>query len=198
MASIIEQDRRAEQGAWLFLISLGIFFLSSMILFVVYIALRLKAPEPEVKAYHLPIGFIFSTTLLIGVSVSLHWAVMAARLDRTRQVLQLVIASALFAGLFFVIQSYGMYDLLSRALKMDQPIKSPFVFTFFLALVHALHVVGGVISMVRVVRKSIRHEYDHERYWGLKFCALYWHFLDGVWVFMLVSFAVAAYLIQRA
>ncbi|MBU6174001.1 MAG: cytochrome c oxidase subunit 3 [Planctomycetes bacterium] len=36
--------------------------------------------------------------------------------------------------------------------------------------------------------KQIRHE----RNFGLRFCAIYWHFLDIVWVLLLASFIIAA------
>ena len=36
-------------------------------------------------------------------------------------------------------------------------------------------------------------KYDHERHFPIRFSALYWHFLDVVWVVMLGCFALAAY-----
>lgn len=195
---MIERDRQAQQGAWLFLASLGMFFLASMILFVIYIALRLKQPGPEVRAYVLPQGFLVGTLLLIGVSVCLHLAVSAAKRDQTGSVLRCCLAASALALIFFAVQSHGMYLLVERSLQFTVPGLSAFGFTFILALLHALHVVGGMIALTIVVFRALRQRYDHERYWGLQFCAHYWHFLDGVWMVMLIGFGIAAYLIRQA
>ncbi len=195
---MIEQDRQAQQGAWLFLASLGMFFLSSMILFVIYIALRLNRPGPEVRAYGLPQGFLASTLLLVGVSVCLHWAVVSAKRDQTENVLRLSSIAFVLALFFFAVQSHGMYLLVERSLQFAVPGLSAHGFTFILALLHALHVVGGMIALTIVVFRARRNRYDHERFWGLQFCAHYWHFLDGVWIIMLIGFSIAAYLIRHA
>jgi cytochrome c oxidase subunit III len=194
---LIDADRRAKQGAWLFLISLGIFFFSSMLLFVLYVAARLDRISKDVKAYTLPADFLWSTFVLLGVSLALHHAVLAARKDHTLQVLRLCWLASGFAAAFFFIQSHAMYQLVNRALDASVPGLSPYSFTFVLALVHALHVVGGVIALVSVCGNAWRRNYDHERHWGLEFCAMYWHFLDGVWIIMLVGFAAAVALIHR-
>jgi heme/copper-type cytochrome/quinol oxidase subunit 3 len=58
---------------------------------------------------------------------------------------------------------------------------------FVLILVHALHVVGGIIGLVNTVRHGMHGDYDHENYYGIKHAAMYWHFLDGVWIVMFLG-----------
>jgi len=60
-----------------------------------------------------------------------------------------------------------------------------------------LHVVGGVFGLVQVVFQARRDKYDHERCFGLQFCTLYWHFLDLVWVFLIASFLITGYLVNK-
>jgi cytochrome c oxidase subunit 3 len=197
-AIAMQEDRRARQGVWLLLASLGVFFLASMILFVLYIATRLGSTQTDLRSYALPLSFLWSTFLLVGVSVSLHYAVVAARADETLQVFRLCGLASLFAALFFVVQSHGMYVLMLRSLGASMLGLSPYAFTFLLAFVHAMHVVGGVIALVAVVGQAWRQQYDHERHWGLVFCAMYWHFLDAVWLVMLGGFVLSIALIQRS
>ena len=64
--------------------------------------------------------------------------------------------------------------------------------TFVLAMLHALHVVGGMIGMGIVFVRAWQGRYDHESYFAIRFSALYWHFLDVVWLLMLVAFGIAA------
>ena len=58
--------------------------------------------------------------------------------------------------------------------------------------IHALHVVSGLIliAIVWFNRKS----YTAERHWGVEAMAIYWHYVDVVWVF----FYPALYLIGEA
>jgi len=61
---------------------------------------------------------------------------------------------------------------------------------FVLIMVHALHVVGGIVAL-GIVTFNARHlKYDHENYMGVQFAARYWHFLDVVWVGMFTMFLV--------
>lgn len=56
---------------------------------------------------------------------------------------------------------------------------------------HAFHVLTGVVFLWVVWRNGLRGVYSAESHWGVEACALYWHFVDVVWVF----FYVALYLI---
>ena len=62
---------------------------------------------------------------------------------------------------------------------------------FFMTGMHALHVITGIILLLLVFYNGRRGIYSRERHWGVEATALYWHFVDVVWVF----FYVALYLI---
>jgi heme/copper-type cytochrome/quinol oxidase subunit 3 len=59
---------------------------------------------------------------------------------------------------------------------------------FFLILVHALHVIGGIITLIRVAYRARKDVFDHENYQPVRHTAMYWHFLDAVWMVMFVTF----------
>ena len=63
--------------------------------------------------------------------------------------------------------------------------------SFALSLIHALHVLGGMIFLGFVMYQARRQKYDHERHFAVDNCANYWHFLDVVWVCMLAVFLVS-------
>ena len=48
---------------------------------------------------------------------------------------------------------------------------------FFLIIVHALHVVGGLVPLIVVTRNAHAGRYDHEYHGPVKRLAMYWHFL---------------------
>ena len=192
-AKELPQDVRAMQGVWLFLLMLGIFFASSILLFVLYVVLRLS-PEAGMRpdSFYLPRSFVPSTILLVGVSGALEWSLRAARNNQSNGVRVASVAALIMGLLFMVIQAEGMVRLVRAASEAQSLRNSLYSLTFVLAFLHALHVVGGIVGLVITAINANRDKYDHERNFALRFCTLYWHFLDVVWVLLLVSFIVAS------
>ena len=49
---------------------------------------------------------------------------------------------------------------------------------------HALHVLSGVIFILIVLFNGRKSDYyTSERHWGVEACAIWWHYVDLVWVF---------------
>ncbi len=59
---------------------------------------------------------------------------------------------------------------------------------------HALHVLSGVILILNVWWLGRKGHFSAERHWGVEACAIYWHYVDLVWIF----FYPALYLIGHA
>lgn len=64
---------------------------------------------------------------------------------------------------------------------------------FMMTGMHALHVVTGLVFLGFVLRNGMRGRYSAERHWGVEAAAVYWHFVDVVWIF----FYPALYLIGK-
>jgi cytochrome c oxidase subunit 3 len=62
---------------------------------------------------------------------------------------------------------------------------------FMMTGMHAFHVLTGVILLLVVLRNGMRGLYSQERHWAVEAAAVYWHFVDVVWIF----FYPALYLI---
>lgn len=189
---VMPQEARLRQGAWLFLAMLGVFFVSCMILFLMYALTRSKSTDLQVPQLEIPVSFLGTTFLLVGISATLHLAVKSVRREQQVELRRYVSLAFIMSILFLIFQSFGMTWLALIHFRIDKPQETLYALTFFLAFVHALHVVGGVVSIVYVLIKAWRNMYDHENYWGVVYCAWYWHFLDIVWLFMLICFGLAA------
>jgi cytochrome c oxidase subunit III len=64
---------------------------------------------------------------------------------------------------------------------------------FMMTGMHALHVVTGLIFLGIVLRKGSKGMYSTEKHWGVEAAAVYWHFVDVVWIF----FYPALYLVGK-
>lgn len=196
--------RRASTiGIWLFLASLSMLFISSMLL---YVLVRVGSESaPDFGSVKLPNSLWTSTLLILGGSFTIHRALVAIRRERQVQFRQWLTATIMFAGLFVAVQTPAMITLLKSntaeqarndaeirndsaqqnlPLMMQKKPSKIYAVVFFLILVHALHVVGGLIALGIVAVSGFRGRYDHEHHSGVRNAVLYWHFLDVVWVFM--------------
>jgi cytochrome c oxidase subunit 3 len=48
---------------------------------------------------------------------------------------------------------------------------------------HAFHVFTGLILLFTVWNKGRKGIYSAEQHWGVEAAAVYWHFVDLVWIF---------------
>lgn len=60
--------------------------------------------------------------------------------------------------------------------------------------IHAIHVLSGLVLILVVWNNGRKDSYSPEKHWGVEGTAIYWHYVDVVWVF----FYPALYLIGRA
>jgi len=65
---------------------------------------------------------------------------------------------------------------------------------FMMTGMHAFHVLTGLIFLVVVLNNARKDVYSGEKHWGVEAAAVYWHFVDLVWIF----FYPALYLIGIA
>jgi cytochrome c oxidase subunit III len=62
---------------------------------------------------------------------------------------------------------------------------------FVMTGMHALHVITGLAFIAIVYNLGRKGAYSPEQHWGVEACAVYWHYVDLVWIF----FYPALYLI---
>ncbi|MCJ7702690.1 MAG: cytochrome c oxidase subunit 3, partial [Anaerolineales bacterium] len=55
---------------------------------------------------------------------------------------------------------------------------------YMLTGMHAFHLLTGVIFLIIVYRNGRRGIYSSENHWAVEASAVYWHFIDVVWIFL--------------
>ena len=59
-------------------------------------------------------------------------------------------------------------------------------YVFLIAAVHIVHVVAGIISLLVVIANHLRNKYSSEEMLGLELGATFWHFLDILWIYLIL------------
>jgi len=95
------------------------------------------------------------------------------------------------AIVFIFVQAIGLQELLIHHFTQSDGSTKIYGMSFTLSLIHVLHVAGGIGFLGYIIAQAFRNRYDHERHWAVDHCAGYWHFLDVVWVMMLITFMIA-------
>lgn len=185
-------------GMVVFLISLGMLFGASMIGFLL-INFAVRRPRtvledgqwvtitPNVPGLHLPWGLWVSTAVIMLSSLTIHQALRNVQFERQRRFRRWMAATLVLAVGFVAVQAPCMVSLLESHGALRETKIALYGFVFALILIHALHVLGGLIPMFIITLRAYGGHYDHENYSPVRAMVLYWHFLDGVW---LVMFAV--------
>lgn len=191
--SVRERTSAKRMGMYWFLGALAILFVSSVL---AYVWMRVFNPlSPPFGVLAPPAVLWVSTVALLASSGTIHQALVAIRREQQTRFQRWLIATVVLTTVFFVSQFIAIGDLL--ALHFDPSnfsgklLKMP-LFGFIVALIvlHGLHVLGGLIPMGVVMKKAFTGGYDHESYAGVIFFAMYWHFLDLVWLCLFGLFAV--------
>jgi cytochrome c oxidase subunit 3 len=179
---------------------LWLFFLSELFLFGGLLATRFYLwgnHRPELDQM---VGLIVTSVLLIS-SYSMNMAETALEHgDRKTFMWGLVITFIL--GLAFLlgvmIFEWGLIPALYEGhLTPWGDAEQPYPFgavVFAMTGMHALHVLSGLIFIAMIWNLGRKGHFSPDRHWGVESCAIYWHFVDLVWIF----FYPALYLIGQA
>ena len=166
-------------GLWLFLISDAFIFGGLLIARINLLGLA----RPELSQV---LGLIVTSVLLVSSFFMNRAETAMAHGDRKQFALSISVTLAL--GLLFLVGVVGVEWRIAPFGPQDGVAGAVF---YSMTGFHAFHVFTGVIFLFIVLRNGLRGRYSAEKHWGVEACAIYWHFVDVVWIF----FYPALYLI---
>ena len=177
-------------GLRLFLLSLGVLFAVSVI---GYLVIRLApGAEPVGQLPPLPAGLWLSTAILLASSGTMQVALMAVREDRPRRLRSAMVATTLAGFAFLAVQLLCWIEWAGSLAESLGQTQRVFLLTSFYVLtgLHAAHVIGGLIPLAVVTQRAFRNRYSSDDHAGVVYCAMYWHFLDGVWIVLFLTLLI--------
>jgi cytochrome c oxidase subunit 3 len=127
-----------------------------------------------------PEGLWISTLLLLGCSAVLARAVRAQRRVELRVARRALVGATATGVSFLLVQGWLWRGLLAAGLTAS---KNAYGTVFYsLTGLHALHVVGGLAFLVRVLAGGVATAPGERGRTSLELCALYWHFMGAIWL----------------
>lgn len=153
-----------------------------------YIVKRAQAQWLEIG---MPKEFWISTVIILLSSVTIQLAVKAFKENYRKKYRFLITITAILGLLFGVIQYYGFQDLLDRGIQIFGEGSNPAAsFLGIIIGLHFFHVFGGIVALVVTLLRAFRvkvKDYDANK---IEVVAIYWHFVDILWIYLLIFFSV--------
>ena len=140
-----------------------------------------------VSVHYPPILFL-NTAILLASSFVLDLSRRALKAgDRSKFNFCWSAATAL-GVLFLAGQAAAWYQLKQTGVFIATNPASSFFYVFTAA--HAFHLIGGVAALVYVDVQALRLRLGPAKRTAIDVTAIFWHFLDGLWLYLMVLFYV--------
>lgn len=167
---------------WLFIVTVSMLFAALTSAYIV------RQAEGNWLLFELPSLFYVNTGIILVSSITMHWAYLAAKKDNLETVKLAIILTTLLGIGFLVGQFMAWGQLVENNVYFvnNQASAVSGSFVYVLSGLHGLHIAGGVIFLLIVVVSAFKFRVHSKNLTQIEMCTTYWHFLDGLWLYLLV------------
>ncbi|MBK6263720.1 cytochrome c oxidase subunit 3 [Marivirga sp. S37H4] len=163
---------------WLFIVSIVMMFAALTSAYIV------RQAEGDWLIYELPTVFLINTFILLSSSVTMHIAYAAARKDNFKTLKVAMVLTSALAIAFLVGQYYAWGALVDiEVYFVGNPAGS---FLYVISGLHAFHLITGVIFIFIMLFSAFKYKVHSKNMVKMEMCTTYWHFLDGLWVYLYI------------
>lgn len=160
---------------WLTLVSVSMLFLALASVYVFRGAQLHPIPTPK--------ALWISTVFILFSSVTMELARRSLRRRREARFQRWLGATMILGLCFLGSQLVAWRQLVADGFYINRNVHSGLAYIF--TGLHAVHLIGGLLALVYVMRRSPQNWTAVRRRVSVDATALYWHFIDGLWVVLL-------------
>ena len=156
--------------------------------------------ENDLPALVLKPIFVINTIILLASSYTIHLATKFYKDDDTEKYKQAILGTILLSLVFLVCQFFGWKQLFGDEIFIAT--NTAVSYLYVISGLHFLHVIAGlpflVLFYITAVKKMkephtvLIYFTNPEKRLKLKLLTLYWHFLDALWIYLIVFFLINA------
>jgi len=154
------------------------------------------------NALPIPPIFLINVLVLLGTSYCLHLAKRYYLADRTEQYKKILLVTIVLTIVFLAGQVLGWQSMISQEIAVNQHTGASYL--YLISGVHLAHVLAGlpflILFYITAVRRMVEpvsvllYFSDPEKKMKLDLLTLYWHYLDILWIYLVVFFAINYFL----
>jgi cytochrome c oxidase subunit 3 len=182
-----EQERKGKTYKlllWFAMISICMIFAGLTSAYVVS-----KSRPDWLKDFQLPIAFLSSTIAMLLSSFTFYSALQAMKKGNRNQTTILLLFTLALGIAFIVLQFKGFGQVIENGYFFtgsESNVTTSFL--YISVLVHVAHLLGGIISLLIVIYNHYKQKYNSTQTLGIELSAMYWHFMDFIWVYLFLFF----------
>ncbi|KOY52021.1 cytochrome c oxidase subunit 3 [Polaribacter dokdonensis] len=179
----VAQQKSAKPMLWVAMISMVMFFAGLTSAYVI------SMKRDDWVDFDLPQAFFISTGLIVLSSITLFLSQNFLKKDK-RQLSLILLVVTLALGLGFIWQQYvGFNQLKSVGLFFTGP-ESTVSTSFIIGItfMHILHIFAGVVVLFVVIYNHFKYKYKPNDLLGFELGAIFWHFVDLLWIYLFFFF----------
>jgi cytochrome c oxidase subunit 3 len=159
-------------------------------------AYLVRKAAPNWQEFIMPTQFILSAVLMMLSSITIQGAVWAFKRDKIALYNATLFISLALGVSFLVSQYLGWMALEQRGVYLNGNPSGSFVYV--ISYLHVAHVIGGILPMMIALVRSLwlfgdpaklaAFKTDNNKRVGIELLATYWHFVDILWIYLLLFF----------
>lgn len=135
----------------------------------------------------LPDEFYWSTGVILLSSLTLFLAKRAIKQGNNRGGMALTLVTLALGTTFVFMQFMGFEALVSQKIFLTGPgsnVNASYIYLMVVA--HLAHIAVGLIALIVMTIKTVQGKYTAQRYIGFEVGAIFWHFVDILWIYLLL------------
>ncbi|NNM94929.1 MAG: cytochrome oxidase subunit III [Bacteroidia bacterium] len=142
--------------------------------------------------FEMPVQFWFSTAVMLISSIAMNMATAFAKRGNFAILPKAILVTFVLGTVFIICQFMGWQALVKANIYvMGSASSASGSYLYIISGLHLAHLLGGLIALLVVYFRAVRRQYTAGNYSGLKICAIYWHFLDGLWLYLFLFMLLA-------
>ncbi|MBQ0735177.1 cytochrome c oxidase subunit 3 [Aquimarina celericrescens] len=173
-------NRSKKTMMWFAMVSMAMVFAGLTSAYVVS-----KARKDWVTDLVFPQPFIYSIFVILASSVTLYMVKKAIEKNNRGVATGLLLSTLALGILFIVLQFEGFKDIINQGYHFTGPTSNIVsTFMFIIVVTHLAHIVGGIMVLIVLIYNHFKQKYKTGQTLGLELGAMYWHFVDFLWVYL--------------
>jgi cytochrome c oxidase subunit 3 len=173
------REKVAKPLLWIGMISMVMVFAALTSAYVV------RMEKGDWMRFELPQMFYISTAVIMLSSVTMNWTLSSAKKNDFKNIKRAALLTLLL-GIVFVVFQFKAWGVLveQKVFFAGKYSNASGSFLYALTGLHMAHLAGGIISILVVWIKSLGQRYNSGDLLGIRLCAIFWHFLDLLWIYL--------------
>lgn len=173
--------RTAKPMLWVGIVGIVMLFAGMTSAYIV------RQAEGNWLYFDLPQTFYISTVAIVLSSVTMWLAQQAIKKNDLKGTTNMLLATLILGLVFTVLQFKAWGELVDMGVFFaGRDSNAAGSFLYVISGLHLAHLAGGLLALIFTAFKAHRKKYSADDHVGIGVAATYWHFLDILWIYLLL------------